>query len=92
MKKNIILVISIILLLASIGLFGYLYLENKKLEDEIATNKENIKKVEESIKTDQEQITEKEDEYEKLKEKVKDSLEEMKIWEDLKEELNKSLS
>lgn len=92
MKKNILLIISILLLLSSIGVFGYLYLENKKLEDEIATNKENIKKVEENIKTDQQQLTEKEDEYEKLKEKVKDSLEEMKIWEDLKDELNKSLS
>ena len=92
MKKNIFLIISIVLVVASIGLFGYLYYENQKLENEVETSKENIKKVEENIKADQEAITEKEDEYEKLKEKVKDSLEELNIWEEMKEELNKSLS
>ncbi len=90
MKKNVFLIISILLLILSIGTFGYLYLENQKLEKEISESKENIKKVEQNIKADEKQITEKEDEYEKLKEKVKDSLEELKIWEDLKEELNKS--
>ena len=92
MKKNIFLIISIVLVVASIGLFGYLYYENQKLENEVETSKENIKKVEENIKADQDTITEKEDEYEKLKEKVKDSLEELNIWEEMKEELNKSLS
>ena len=92
MKKNIILILSIILLLASIGVFGYLYYENKKLEDDIIESKENIKKVEENIKNDEQELTEKEDEYEKLKEKVKDSLEALSIWEGIKEDVNKSLS
>ena len=91
MKKNIFLIISIVLLLASFGLFGYLYYQNNKTKNEVKTSQENIKKVEETIKKDQETITEKEDEYEKLKEKVKDSLEELNIWEAMKEELNKSL-
>ena len=92
MKKNILLIISIILFLASVGLFGYLYYENKKTENDVKTSQENIKKVAEKIDEDKKEITEKEDEYEKLKEKVKDSLEELNIWEELKAELNKSLS
>jgi len=92
MKKNVFLVISILLLILSLGTFGYLYYENQKIENEINSSKDNVKKVEESIKNDQKQITEKEDEYEKLKDKVKDNLEELKIWENLKDELNKSLS
>ena len=92
MKKNVFLVISIILLLLSIGVFGYLYYENNKLKDEINSSKESIKKVQEKIESDKKEITEKEDEYEKLKEKVKDNMEELNIWEGLKDELNKSLS
>jgi predicted negative regulator of RcsB-dependent stress response len=92
MKKKIFLIISILLLIAAIGTFGYLYYENNKIEKEINESKENIKKVEETIKDDEKELTEKEDEYEKLKEKVKDSLEELNIWVELKEELNKSLS
>ena len=92
MKKNIFLIISILLMLLSVGTFGYLYYENQKLEDEINSSQNNVNKAEETIKNDQKAITEKEDEYEKLQEKVKDNLEELKIWEELKEELNKSLS
>lgn len=92
MKKNILLIIAIILFLASIGLFGYLYYENKKTENDVKASQENIKKVAGKIDEDKKEITEKEDEYEKLKEKVKDSLEELNIWEELKAELNKSLS
>jgi len=97
MEKNsfgstILLVISIILLILSIGTYAYIYHENQKIEDDINSSKDNVTKVEETIKNDQKTITEKEDEYEKLKEKVKDNLEELKIWETLKEELNKSLS
>jgi peptidoglycan hydrolase CwlO-like protein len=92
MKKNVFLIISVVLLLLSLGLCGYLFYQNKKLEDDIAANKESIKKVEETIKKGEQEITEKESEYEKLKEKVKDNLEELGIWEGLKEELNKSLS
>jgi predicted negative regulator of RcsB-dependent stress response len=92
MKKTVFLIISIILLILSIGTFGYLYYQNTQIEKEINESKDNIKKVEDTIKADQETLTEKEDEYEKLKEKVKDSLEELNIWESLKEELNKSLS
>ena len=92
MKKNVFLVISIVLLLLSIGTFGYLYYQNKTLENELNESKDNIKKVEETIKKEQTEINTKEDEYEKLKEKVKDSLEELSIWKETKETLNKSLS
>ena len=92
LTSTIILVISIILLLLSIGTYVYIYNKNQELENEINSSKENVTKVEEAIKNDQKAITEKEDEYEKLKEKVKDNLEELNIWEALKEELNKSLS
>ena len=92
MKKNVFLVISIVLLLLSIGTFGYLYYQNMTLEEEVKEANENIKKVEENIKTEQQEIDTKEDEYEKLKEKVKENMEELDIWEGLKDELNKSLS
>ena len=92
MKKNIFLVISIILLLLSIGLFGYLYFENDKLKKDVSASKENITKVQENIDKDKKEITEKEDEYEKLKEKVKENVEELSIWEETKEKLNKALS
>ena len=92
MKKNVFLILSIILLLLSIGTFGYLYYQNNQLEKEVTESNEKLKKAEESIQNDQQAITEKESEYEKLKDKVKESLEELEIWENLKDELNKSLS
>ena len=92
MKKNIILIITIILLIASIGLFGYLFFENKKLEQNVLESKENIKKVEEKINSDKKEIDKKEDEYEKLKEEVKENFEELSIWEETKEKLEKALS
>ena len=92
MKKNILLVISILLLLLSAGTFGYLYYQNGELEKEINSSNDNLKKVNDTVKKDQEEITEKEDEYEKLKDKVKENLEELSIWEEIKENLNKSLS
>ena len=91
-KSTIFLVISIVLLLLSLGTLGYLYHENQKIESEITSSKESIEKVKNNITANEKTITEKKDEYEKLKEKVKDSLEELNIWEELKEELNKSLS
>ena len=92
MKKNVFLIISIVLLILSIGTFGYLYYQNKTLENELNESKENIKKVEQTIKKEQKEIDTKEDEYEKLKETVKEKLEELSIWEETKENLNKSLS
>ncbi len=92
MKKNILLIISIILVLASFALFGYLYISNQKMKDEVKTSQDNIKKVETAIKDDQKELEEKEDEYEKLQETVKESMEELNIWEEMKAELNKSLS
>ena len=92
MKKNVFLVISIILLILSGATFGYLYFKNDELKKEVQASNEKVKKVEESIKKDQKELDEKEDEYEKLKEKVKENLEELSIWEEIKENLNKSLS
>ena len=92
MKKNVFLIISIFLLILSAGTFAYLYYQNNKLNKEVNDLKDNITKVEKAIESDKKEITEKEDEYEKLKEKVKENLEELSIWENIKDELNKSLS
>lgn len=90
MKKTIVLIISILLLLAGIGTFGYLYYKNNEIKEETNKYNENIKKLENAIKDEKTEITEKEDEYEKLKEKVKDSFEELEIWENMEKELNKA--
>ena len=92
MKKNVFLIVSILLLILSAGTFAYLYFQNDKLEKEVNDLRDNVSKVEKAIETEKKEITEKEDEYEKLKDKVKESFEELEIWESLKEELNKSLS
>ena len=92
MKKSVFLVISILLLLLAAGTFGYLHYQNNELEKEVSELESNISKVEDAIKKDEAEINKKEDEYEKLKEKVKESLEELSIWEEIKENLNKSLS
>ena len=92
MKKNIVLILSILLLLASIGTFGYLFYKNNEIKKETDKYSENVKKLEDAINKDKTTITEKEDEYEKLKEKVKDSFEELEIWENMVKELNKVLS
>ena len=92
MKRSIILIISIILLLLSCGVFAYLYYQNEILNKDVINSQENIKKVQEKISNNEKEITEKESEYEKLKETVKENLEELSIWEETKEKLEKSLS
>ena len=92
MKKTIILVVSVLLLLASIGTFAYLYCKNNEIEKEVLESKDKVKKLEDTINNEKTEINQKEDEYEKLKEKVKENLEELNIWEEMKENLNKSLS
>ena len=90
--KNILLILSILLLILSIGICGYLYYKNTTLEKEVQDNKNNINRVQEKIEKDKKEIDEKENEYEKLKEEVKENLEELNIWEETKEKLNQSLS
>ena len=92
MKKTIILVVSVLLLLASIGTFAYLYYKNNEIKKEVLESKDKIKKLEDTINNEKTEINQKEYEYEKLKEKVKENLEELNIWEEMKENLNKSLS
>ena len=92
MKKNVFLGISIVLLLFAAGTFSYLYYKNHELEKEVQELQNNVSKVEKAIEDDKKELTEKEDEYEKLKEKVKENLEELSIWEEIKENINKSLS
>ena len=92
MKRNVLFIISILLLIISALAFGYLYYQNNEINKEIKESNEKLKKVEQNIKDDKEEITKKEDEYEILKEKDKDTLEELSIWEEIKENLNKSLS
>ena len=92
MKKNVVLVISFLLMLCSIGTFAYLKYQNNEIQKDITTNNENIQKLEDTISNEKDEIDKKEDEYEKLKEKVKDNLEELSIWENVKEKLNNALS
>ena len=92
MKKNILLIISIIILLVSIGILGYLYYQNSILNKDINSFENNIHNVEEKVNNDKKEIDAKENEYEKLKETVKEQLEELSIWEETKEKLNQSLS
>ena len=66
--------------------------QNDEIIKEIEVSKENVKKLEDTINSEKKVIDEKEDEYEKLKDKVKESIEELGIWESIKEELNKALS
>ena len=47
--KNILLIISILLLVLSIGICGYLYYQNKTIEKEVQDNNKNITKVQEKI-------------------------------------------
>lgn len=92
MKKNIILIISSFILVTLIVILGYLFFQNQKLDDEVNKSKENLTKVEEKINNGKVEKKEKEDEYEKLKEELKEQFEELSIWEEIKEKLNKALS
>ena len=92
MKKNVFLIISLLLVILGGTTFGYLYFKNNEVEKEVKDLNKNINKVQKIVDEEQKEITEKQDEYEKLKDKVKLNLEELNIWEELKEELNKSLS
>ena len=92
MKKNVVLIITFLLMIASIGTFCYLKYQNTEITKEIDINNESVKKLEETVNNEKKEIDEKNDEYEKVKEKVKDSLEELSIWESIKEKLNNSLS
>ena len=92
MKRSIFLIITIILLLMSIATFGYLLYQNTTLNKDVDNLKTNIVKVKDKINDEKSQINEKEDEYEKLKETVKEQFEELSIWEETKENLEKSLS
>ena len=90
--KNILLIISVLFLVLSISICGYLYYQNNTLEKDVKDNQTNITKVQEKIDSDKKEIDERENEYEKLKEDVKENLEELNIWEETKEKLNQSLS
>ena len=92
MKKTVILIISLLLLIGPIGTYLYMNHQNNEIIKEIEVSKKNVKKLEDTINSEKKVIDEKEDEYEKLKDKVKESIEEVGIWESIKEELNKALS
>ena len=92
MKRSVLLIISIVLFVLSCGLFGYLYYQNTTTEKEAKDYGENIKKVQKKIDNEKKEIDEKENEYDKLKETVKEKLEELNIWEEIKEKVEKSLS
>ena len=89
--KSIWLIISCIILVISIGIFGFFYFKNSKLSKEIYDLENNIVKVKEKINQNEEEIKEKENKHEKLKEEVKEKIEELEIWQETKEKLNSSL-
>jgi len=92
MKRIILLGVSYLLLLTSVGIFVYLKNQNNLLDNNIIELKENIKKVNERIKDSKEEKEEKDNEYEKLKEELKEKIEELGIWEETKEKLHTELS
>ena len=92
MKSNIILIVSIIVVAASVGFFIYQKNENKKLDNELVEIKADIEKVKTQIEDEKNAKIEKESDYEKLKEEIKDKLEELDVWEKLEQKLNTALS
>lgn len=92
MKKNILLILSCILLIASLGLFFYLKKENNTLITELKDLQDNITKITEKIDNSKEEKKEKENEYEKLKEEVMEKVEELDVWKELEQKLNTALS
>ena len=92
MKKTIILICSIILLLASAGIFVYLKMQNNDLDKELSTLNAKKEEVTEKINNSKEQVKEKENEYEKLKVELKEKVEELEVWKKLEEKLNTALS
>lgn len=90
--KKVILIISCIILLLSIGTFGYLYYQNSQIDNELNSLHENINKVKEKINQTDTEIEEKQTEYEKLEKEMKDKLEELNIWKETTEKLEKALS
>lgn len=89
--KNIILVITIFLLLTSIGISGYLIYQNKEIDNDLTNLKESITKVETKISGYNSQKEEKQNEYEKLETETKEKIEELNIWKELKEKLEVTL-
>ena len=92
MKKNIILGISIVLLILSIGIFVYLKYLNNNLKKEITNLQEKNTIANDVIEKNQDQKKDKENEYEKLKEELKEKVEEYDVWIKLEEKLNTALS
>ena len=90
-KINIFLILSCAILIISLGIFGYFYYNNEKLNTELDDLEKNIVKVKEKISTNEEEIEKKESEYAKLKEEVKEKIEELEIWKETKEKLNSAL-
>ncbi len=88
----ILLVLSIVLLLGAS--FTYLYIKSKNENEvkDVNNLKENMTKVNDKITSNKETKKEKESEYEKLQNDYKQELEELGIWEELEETLQKSLS
>ena len=87
-----ILIISIMVLLISLGGFIYLKSKEKNITEEVNTLENGIKDVEEKMNSDEEIKKEKTSEYENLKEELKDKFEELEIWENLEEKLEQALS
>ena len=92
MRKNIILVTSIVLLLISISIFGYLKYLNTNLKNEITDLVDKNIKASDTIKLNENTKKDKESEYENLKNELNEKVEEYDIWIKLEEKLNIALS
>ena len=90
-KSTIFLIISCVLLLISISIFGYLLIQNKKTTKELDDLKTSITKAKEKISNDEKELEEKENQHEKLQEELKEKTEELEIWKETKEKLESSL-
>ena len=90
-RGMIFLTISCIMLIISIGVFGYLVKNNTQLDNEVKELEINIDKAKEKISSNEEELEEKESKHEKLKEELKEKIEELSIWEETVEKLNSAL-
>ena len=87
-----ILIISILILAISAGTFIYLKLKNNDENQKLNDLNQSILKVKNKISDNEEEKKEKESKYQELQKEYKEQLEELSIWKETEEKLQKSLS
>lgn len=83
------LIISIIFLIGTIGIFSYSLLKNKFIENDIKKLKNDIQENKLLISDNDNNKTKLEDEYTKLQEELKNKVDEYNVWKKIKEKLVK---